>query len=142
MNYAKRIKKNNLGVNFWTNGIGFYLDMVSFVFKTNPCNYAQTARTRSWRKSSKGLLQCCTGKAKKEGSGGRVAKFMVSIAYGKGVIGVHQYFGHINGEKYANIVRTHFPQLLKDGQTLKVQISFKITTRLKTVEKLRTRYWK
>ena len=60
-------------------------------------------------------MQWCTGKAKKEGSGGSVAKFMVSIAYGRGVIGVHQYYGNINGAKYADIVKDHFPQLLRDG---------------------------
>lgn len=113
--FAKDIKKRKLGVNFWTSGIGFYVDGVSFVHKTNPCAHAKTARTRSWRKSTEGLTQHCTGKAKKEGSGGSVAKFMVSIAYGKGVIGVHQYEGSITGEKFADIVRKHFPQLLKDG---------------------------
>ena len=113
--YAKSIKKRNLGVDFWTSGIGFYVDGVSFVHKTNPCAYAKTARTRSWRKSTEGLTQHCTGKAKKEGTGGSVAKFMVSIAYGKGVIGVQQYEGSINGAKYADIIHTHFPQLLQDG---------------------------
>ena len=34
---------------------------------------------------------------------------MVSVAYGKGVIDVHQYQGNINGEKYAQIVRDKFP---------------------------------
>ena len=38
---------------------------------------------------------------------------MVSIAYGKGVIGVTQYTGNINGEKYAQIVREKFPDLLE-----------------------------
>jgi transposase len=113
--YAKEIKKRKLGVEFWTKGIGFYVDGVSFVHKKNPCAYAKSARTRSWRKCNEGLLQHCTGKAKKEGSGGSVAKFMVSIAYGKGVIGVHQYEGSINGEKYAEIVRKHFPELKRDG---------------------------
>ena len=82
----------------WACGIGFYVDGVSIVFKTNPCSHSKTARTRSWGKSGEGLTQHCTGKAKKEGTGGKVAKFMVSIAYGKGVIGVHQYEGAINGK--------------------------------------------
>ena len=113
--YAKNIKRKNLGVDFWTSGIGFYVDGVSFVHKTNPCAHAKSMRTRSWRKSSEGLTQHCTSKAKKEGTGGSVAKFMVSIAYGKGVIGVEQYTGSINGEKFADIVRRHFPQLVQDG---------------------------
>ena len=115
LDYAKNIRKRKLGVDFWTSGIGFYVDGVSFVHKTNPCAFAKTARTRSWRKQNEGLTQHCTAKAKKEGSGGSVAKFMVSIAFNKGVIGVQQYTGSINGEKYAEIVRTHFPQLLTEG---------------------------
>ena len=113
--FAKNIRKQQLPPTFWTTGIGFYVDGVSFVHKSNPSAHAKSARTRSWRKASEGLSVHCTGKAKKEGTGGSVAKFMVSIAYGKGVIGVQQYYGSINGEKYASIVRTHFPQLLASG---------------------------
>ena len=64
-------------------------------------------------KKNEGLSIHSTAKAKKEGMGGTVAKFMVSIAYGKGVIGVTQYTGNINGEKYAQIVREKFPDLLE-----------------------------
>ena len=113
--YANNIQQQNLHTDFWKSGIGFYVDGVSFVHKTNPCEHAKSARTRTWRKKSEGLSIHCTAKAKKEGSGGSVAKFMVSIAYGKGTIGVHQYHGNINGDKYAEIVRTHFPELLQRG---------------------------
>ena len=37
------------------------------------------------------------------------------FSYTKGVIGVQQYEGSINGPKYADIIHTHFPQLLQDG---------------------------
>ena len=40
---------------------------------------------------------------------------MVSVAHGKGVIGVHQYYGQINGKKYADIVRKTFPDLFSRG---------------------------
>ena len=30
----------------------------------------------------------------------KMAKFMVTMAYGKGVIGCHQYSGHIDSEKF------------------------------------------
>ena len=115
LKFAENIKKQKLPKEFWTTGIGFYVDGTSFVHKTNPCQHARSARTRTWRKANEGLSLHCTAKAKKEGTGGSVAKFMVTIAYGKGVIGVHQYFGSINGDKYADIVRTTFPQLLRDG---------------------------
>ena len=113
--FAKSIRKHNLPPEFWMTGIGFYVDGVSFVHKTNPSAYAKSARTRTWRKKNEGLSIHCTGKAKKEGTGSSVAKFRVSIAYGKGVIGVHQYYGSIDGEKYADIVRKHFPTLIKEG---------------------------
>ena len=35
--------------------------------------------------------------------------------YGKGVIGVEQYTGSINGEKFADIVRKRFPQVVQDS---------------------------
>lgn len=111
LNFAQGVIKNNLPPSFWTEGVAFYTDGVSFVHKTNPSAYAKSDRTRSWRRKDEGLNIHCTAKAKKEGSGGSVAKFMVSIAYGKGTIGVHQYFGQINGEMYAEIVRKTFPDL-------------------------------
>lgn len=61
----------------------------------------------------------CTSKAKKEGTGRSVAKFMVSVAYGKGVIDVHQYQGNINGEKYAQIVCDKFPDFFGKSANLK-----------------------
>ena len=44
---------------------------------------------------------------------------MVSVAYGKGVIDVHQYQGNINGEKYAQIVRDKFPDFFGKSANLK-----------------------
>ena len=113
LKFAQNILKNNLSETFWTEGVAFYIDGVSFVHKTNPCAHAKSARTRSWRRADEGLTIHCTAKAKKEGTGGSVAKFMVSVAHGKGVIGVHQYFGPMNGPKYADIVRKTFPDLFQ-----------------------------
>ena len=44
--FAKKCKK--LPKNFWTKGVAFYLDGVSFVHKTNPSQHARTTRTRTW----------------------------------------------------------------------------------------------
>ena len=44
---------------------------------------------------------------------------MVSVAYGKSVIDVHQYQGNINGEKYAQIVRDKFPDFFGKSANLK-----------------------
>ena len=54
-----------------------------------------------------------TNTCEKRGTEGSIVKFMVSIAFGKGVIGVHQYQGNINGEKYAQIVREKFQDLFE-----------------------------
>ena len=96
---------------FWQTGIAFYLDGVGWAHKSNPSEHAVTLRTRSWRKKCEGLTINCTAKGKREGDGGRMAKFMVAISYGKGVIKAIHYDGRINGEKFASIVRKNFPEL-------------------------------
>ena len=42
-----------------------------------------------------------------------MAKPFVAIAYGKGVIGFHQYEGYINGGMFSDFVREHFPELFQ-----------------------------
>ena len=113
--YARLIKRKKLPENFWTRGIAFYLDGVSFVHKRNPASHAKSARTRTWRLKNEGMSIHCTAKGKKEGTGGSVSRFMVAIAHGKGVIGAHQYEGNINGEKFAEIVRTTFPTMYENS---------------------------
>ena len=63
--FAKECKK--LPNDFWTNGVAFYLDGVSFVHKTNPSRHARTTRTRTWMKDGESLSRHCTTKGKKEG---------------------------------------------------------------------------
>jgi hypothetical protein len=115
LKFARTIKRKKLPESFWKEGIAFYLDGVSFVHKTNPCAHAKSVRSRTWRLKSEGLSINCTGKGKKEGTGGSVAKFMVAIAYMRGVIAVHQYTGHINGEKFADIVHSKFNNMFADS---------------------------
>ena len=43
------------------------------------------------------MKQVFSVKGKKDGTGGRMARFFVAIAYGKGVIVSHQYEEHVNG---------------------------------------------
>lgn len=95
--------------DFWTKGISFYLDGVGFTHKYNPLNDARTTKTMSWRKSSEGLIRECTTRGKKEGSAGRIAKFVVAIAHNKGVICCEQYMEKMSGEVFANFIRNHFP---------------------------------
>ena len=47
-----------------------------------------------------------------------MAKFMISIIFGKNVIGLTQYEGTINGEKYAQMIREKIQHNLKSKGTL------------------------
>ncbi len=83
--FALKIRKL-LPHNFWESGISFYLDGTSFVHKTNPFDQARATKSTAWRKRGEGLSLSCTSKGKKAGVEGKTAQFLVSIAYGKGVI--------------------------------------------------------
>ena len=87
LTFAKKCKQ--LFENIWTEGVSFYFDGTGWVRKTNPVQTARTRRTRMWRKRGEGLKQECSAKRKKEGTAGRMVKFFVAIAYGKGSIGCH-----------------------------------------------------
>ena len=63
----------------------------------------------AWRKRGNGLNVNHTSKGSHEGSGGRVAHFLVAIAYGKGVLLAEQYEGQLNGEKFADFIKANFP---------------------------------
>ena len=62
-----------------------WMELHGFAHKTNPLDQARALKGRIWRKKSERLTFGCTGKGHKEGTGGRVLKFMVAISYGKGV---------------------------------------------------------
>ena len=94
LKFARQCK--HLPETFWQEGIGFYLDGTGWVHKTNPSNHARTERTRTWKKKGESLRRHCTSKGKKEGVGGKMARFMVAIAYNRGVIKCHHYEGAIN----------------------------------------------
>lgn len=93
---------------FWTDkGICNYFDGVSFAHKYNPLDEAKTCGTMAWRKPNEGLS--VTAKGKKEGSGGRTAKFFVAISYSKGVVLCEQYVDRLNGPMFNRFVRNNFP---------------------------------
>lgn len=111
LEFARRCK--NLPSNFWAESISFYFDGVGWAHKTNPAQHARTSRTRTWKKRGESLDQHCTAKGKKEGVGGRMARFFVAIAHGRGIIKCHQYAGNVNGQTCANFVREHFPGMFQ-----------------------------
>ena len=109
--FARKCKR--LPANFWQDGVGFYLDGTSWVHKTDPKSMARTSRTRVWRRKGECLDRNCTSKGKKEGSGGKVAKFMVAIAFGKGVVKCHQYTDHVSGEMFSQFIKDHFVEMFE-----------------------------
>ena len=71
------------------------------------------------RKSGEGFKREYTTKGKKEGTGGRVARFMVEIAHGKRFTKCHHYNGNINAETFADFLKEHFPEMFKSGNNTK-----------------------
>lgn len=106
LEFAKRIKKT-YPCDVWQKNIAFYLDGVSFYYKTNPADQARAPRGRIWRRKCEGLKRGCTAKGSKEGSGGKVVKVLVAVSYEKGVIECSQY-EKLNGEFFASFVEKNF----------------------------------
>ena len=111
--FARKCKR--LPESLWKEGISFYLDGTSWAHKKNPNISARTSRTRIWKKKGESLHKDCTAKGKKEGTGGSTAKFMVAIAYGKGIIKCHQYNEHINGELFAEFIKEKFDNMFQSS---------------------------
>lgn len=108
-------KCQTLPRDFWKTGISFYLDGVSFVYKTNPNRTARTSRTRTWMRKGDTLKRHCTAKGRKEGTNGRTVHFLCAIAYGRGFIECYQYSGHIDGEKCKEFIESRFPEMFENS---------------------------
>ena len=93
--------------DFWQKDIAFYFDGVGFAHKYNPHGEARSTGSMSWRKAKEGLNQSTKGK--KEGSGGKMARFFVAVAYNKGVVLCKQHEWTITGENIARFIRAVFP---------------------------------
>ena len=89
--------------------------MVFHTYKYNPRDQALAPRTMALRKPSDGLNFQQTAKGSHEGSGRKVAHFLVAIAYGHGVILAEQYEGYLNGQQFAEFVRDKFPGLFEES---------------------------
>lgn len=110
LQFARKVRRK-LNLNFWKNGVSFYLDGVSFTHKYNPSDQARAPKTMAWRRPNEGLKYKCTAKGSHEGTGGKVAHFFAAIVYGKRVVLCEQYHRKLNGQSFANFVREHFPRL-------------------------------
>lgn len=107
LNFARKLKRLNLGKSFWTSGISFYLDATGFIYKRNPQDQARTPKAREWRLPNEGLKWNCTTKGSKEGK--TQIKFLVAISHGHGVVLCQQYTHKLNGARFGAMVRKHFP---------------------------------
>ena len=73
----------------------------------------------TWRRPADGLSFQRTAKGSYEGTGGKVAHFLVAIAYGKRVILAEQYEGNMNGEKFSEFIREEFKVLFERSNNTK-----------------------
>ena len=118
LKFARKVRRK-LAKDFWTGGVGFYLDGTNFTHKKNPFDQARSPRAMAWRKPGPGLDFGFTAKGSHEGTGRSVTHFMAAVAYGKGVIAAEQYFGRINADTFSSFVREHFAGMLRNALTQK-----------------------
>lgn len=114
LKFAKHAK-NILAEDIWCKEICFYLDGAGFTHKTNPCQNARRRNRKAWRKRNEGLSLYCTTAGSREGDGGKVAKFMVAIAYGRGVTMRQEYEATLNGKTFSEFVRQYLPPCFQDS---------------------------
>ena len=69
---------------------------------------ARSSKKKAYLRRGETLSLNCTAKGSHEGTGGKTARFIASIAYGTGFILSEQYQGNMNGEEFAKFIRTHF----------------------------------
>ena len=87
---------------FFSRNIAFYLDGVSFVYKTQPLSDALAPRGREWRRKSEGLQ--LTTKGSKTLAGGKRLHLLVAISHNNGVVLV---------EEYEKMTGTYFAEFVK-----------------------------
>ena len=83
--------------------------LIGPVFNTSiTLSMRQNQHVLAWRRKREGLDLNCTAKGSHVGFGGRVAHFLVAIAFNGGVILCQQYHRNINGEMFAQFILEHF----------------------------------
>ena len=105
----KMLKRDDIGT-YWISGISFYLDAVSFIYKSNPREYAAAPTGQCWRKPEEGLQH--TGKGSACGTGGKYVRVIACISHGKGVVWASTY-EKMCGATFASFVRCHFNKIFK-----------------------------
>ena len=88
-----------------------YLDGTEFVYKKKSIEQATAPATSKWRQINEGLQIGSTSRVSKEGV--RQVRFILAIAYSKGIILREQYFGRLSGATMADIALEHFPSMFE-----------------------------
>ena len=70
----------------------------------------------AWKKRKEGLSLNCTARAKKVGCRGKMAHFIVPIAYNRGVVLCEQYHEPFTWEYFTNFIRAHFDDTFSNTQ--------------------------
>ena len=99
--------------DYWTSDVAFYLDGVSFVYKSNPMSDVLKPKNRVWRKRE-GLS--LTTKGSKDLVGGKQLHLLGAIAHGKGVICAKPYV-KMDGPCFARFIHHYFPILFDITRT-------------------------
>lgn len=105
LSFAKKMR--NKTTHYWKQNIAFYLDAVSFVYKTRPYRDARTPKGKVWRRRDEGLAHNCTSKGAHVGSGGKVLHIIVAISHDRGVVCCEPY-EKMNGPYFSSFVRNNF----------------------------------
>ena len=90
LQFARKVKRL-FQDTVWTDGISFYLDGTSFSHKKNPCDQARSTKSMTWKKRKERLSLNRTARAAKVGCRGKMAHFIVAIAYNRRVVLCEQY---------------------------------------------------
>lgn len=85
--------------------MAFYLDGVSFVYKTNSLSTAEQPKVRVWRRQFQGL----TAKGSKDLAGGKRLHVLAAISYGKGDV-LREAYETMKSSFFATFVREKFPR--------------------------------
>ena len=97
---------------FGRRGLLFILMALGSYIKQIPFKMHWLAGAKYGVQSLRDFLNTVHPREKKEGNGGRQAKFFVAISYDQGVILAHQY-DKLNGESFAQFIRENFSKLFQ-----------------------------
>ena len=128
-----KVMKTIHNPELWTKQVAFYLDGVSFAYKSDPLHAARATKLRIWRRRGEGLSFACTEKGQKEGTGGKLVKMYVAISHNEGVI-LCETYEHLTGAYFASLIEKHFDTMFIKANKTTAGYGFKIMIPVKILE--------